>query len=349
MPIVVRYSPVAPAVTLAQNAGNFATGQANQDMGLRQQSADLQVAQFQNQQVAQRQAQDFARQRYDDQQQGDQDNLDFKYAQLEAQNRRAQDGVDARFQLADQRGAQQQELANLHELARNGRLDAQGQQRLAYLTQQNDYNQQRDAARYDFQGQQNDANRASREQLGERGQDLRTGLGYDQIDAADRRAADAQQGRLDAEAYRTSQQDQRRAAERDYRGQTDVNRAQIAELVRQRQILEQRARNGDGTAAQRIYQITGQIDQLNQPRTPQLNIPFQSGAELYQQAGGGGAGAGYDAPAPLDLSQFAQPQQQPAAAAAGQPVPIGSQQEYDALPPNTPYVAPDGSVRVKRQ
>lgn len=362
MPIVVKLSPVAPAIGLAQNVGNFATGQAQQEQA-------LQVGEFQQRQQQQQFQQQQQTQHYADQQQAGDEELQFKYAQLDAMNQRAAAGIDGRFQLADQRGQQQQELQNLRNLAATGNLDQRGQQRMAQILAQGDLNQQRDQQRQTFQGGQNDANRASREYVGEtnndtriRGQDLQNGLGYDQIDAANQRALDAQQGRMDLSQFNTQQQDQRRATERDYRGQTATTRAQIQELVRQRNILEARGRGGDSSAAARIYEITGQINQLNQPApTPQVTPNFQSGADLYQPTAGQVGGVPFDASSYLppggaggggqgdDIGGLADQIGSAVRGGVQPPVQIASEQDYQALPPGTPYVAPDGSVRMKRR
>lgn len=326
MPIVVKLNPVAPLIGAAQNVGNFASGQVQQEFALRQQ-AQLQQAQQQGFE------QNLQERRFADQQQAGQEDLQYKYDLLNQNAKYRQDTLQQRGDLQDQRGEQQVELQNLRSLAQTGQLDQRGQQRLAQILQQGDISQQRDQRRYDFQGQQGDANRASREAIA----GDRTQLSYERIAADDARAEANRQGRMDLSQFNTQQQDQRRATERDYRGQTDLNRLALAELHRKRVFVGKWADSGVAGAAQEFQRLTGEIEKLNQPAPlPQFNYNFQSGADSYGQP-------------PPDVSGLAQPQQQPVqqAATGGTPVQIGSDQEYQALPPGTAYVAPDGSTRIK--
>jgi hypothetical protein len=364
MPLLVKLSPVGPPLQAAYNAGTYATGQENQQAALRSADFGLRAqGQAANQALAFR-GQDLQEQHYADQQaQGDEE-LQYRYDALDAQNQRAYDQNTFRGDLQAQRSQDAQELLQLRLAAQAGQIDQRGAQRLNFLEQKSQYDQQRDAQRFDFQGGQQQMNRDSREGIASDNRDQRY---YD----TDQRTQQGQQ-RLDQQGQyqqqRLQQVDAARQAQDERFGarmQEYVAKAQTDQQVRV--LLQQRhqaaalaatyARNFDaGKAAEYTNQV-GQIDQL-----------------LGNLAGGGGGGGNpYQyTPPPLqdgvgqvgryqvpfvpagspqqqdgDPTQFDQIPPGDGGGGQGQPVPVRTRQEALALPSGTPFVDPYGVVRVR--
>lgn len=193
MPIVIDHNPGQLIGDLAQNAGNFATGQANFQM--QQQAAELQMRQAQMQR--QNQLTDLQFQRENDLNR-------YRLGSLDQRGQIASQNVQSRQSIAEQRGNDAYDRAMLQHGDRQSAVAAGLQAKQEALQGQNDRFQQSDSTR-------------------RYGVDQRTGLGYDRMD----QQQDQFDTRLDADKTHWDQQAanapdhagimEQRAAELDFR------------------------------------------------------------------------------------------------------------------------------------
>lgn len=218
---------------MAANVGGYRTAQADQEMALQQQAADLH------------------RQQVMDAIQGGQ--------QREAVNA-------LQYVMGDQR---QREINAMNAGTRLATTDLAGQYGLQREQAQQEGANTRTADQVSAREREGQANRDNRQTISNdrngvttRGQDLQNGLGYDRIQAQQDLAGQRQRERVALEAARTAEQALRRQGETQKSTMLAQLHAAISEKQRQRSILETRARNGDGQAAQYISQLNGEIKGL---------------------------------------------------------------------------------------